>query len=87
MDDQAMRGTIADIVISAKMLMLPMIEEMDVWVNRKTDDRYYIQSIQNSAELRGVPLVAKIEFRLAPFSDVIYQIPIPEQDAWLETAC
>jgi len=87
MDDQATRGTIEDIVISAKMLMLPMIEEMDVWVNRKTDDRYYIQSIQNSAELRGVPLVAKIEFRLAPFSDVIYRIPIPEQDAWLETAC
>jgi hypothetical protein len=85
-DDQAMRGTVKDIVISGRMLMLPLIDEQDVWVSRKTDDRYYIHSIQNVAEIRGVPLVANVELRPAPFTNVIYQIPIPQQDTWLQQA-
>lgn len=87
LDDQATRGTIQDIVITGRMLMLPLIEEQDVWVSRKTDDRYYIQSIQNVAEMRGVPLVANVELRPAPYTDVIYRIPIPQQDAWLSEHC
>jgi len=87
LDDQATRGTIQDIVITGRMLMLPLIEEQDVWVSRKTDDRYYIQSIQNVAEMRGVPLVANVELRPAPYTDVIYRIPIPQQDAWLNEHC
>jgi hypothetical protein len=87
LDDQATRGTIRDIRVSARMLMLPLIEEQDVWVNRKTDDRYYIQAIQNAAEMRGVPLIANVELRPAPFTDVVYRIPIPQQDAWLSEHC
>ncbi len=86
-DDQATRGTVQDIVISGRMLMLPLINEQDVWVSRKTDDRYYIHSIQDVAEIRGVPLVANVEMRPAPFTDVIYQIPIPQQDLWLDGRC
>lgn len=87
LDDQATRGTVLDYVITARMLTLPLIESQDVWVSRKTDDRYYIQSIQNVAEIRGVPLIANAELRLAPFTDVIYRIPIPQQDAWLQEHC
>lgn len=87
LDDQAMRGTIQDIVITGRMLMLPLVDELDVWVSRKTDDRYYIQSIQDTAEIRGVPLIANVELRPAPFTDVIYNIPIPQQDAWLQQTC
>jgi hypothetical protein len=86
-DDQAVRGTILDITVSARMLMLPLVDAQDVWVSRKTDDRYYIQAIQHVAELRGVPLIANVELRPAPFSDVIYRIPIPQQDAWLQEHC
>ncbi len=86
-DDQATRGTVQDIVISGRMLMLPLINEQDIWVSRKTDDRYYIHSIQDVAEIRGVPLVANVEMRPAPFTDVIYQIPIPQQDLWLDGRC
>lgn len=82
-DDQGTRGTIQDIKISARMLMLPLISEQDVWVSRKTDDRYYVHSIQHVAEIRGVPLVATVELRPAPFSDVVYKIEIPQQDEWL----
>lgn len=86
-DDQARRGTVKDIVVTGRMLMLPLIDEQDVWVSRKTDDRYYIHSIQDVAEIRGVPLIANIEMRPAPFTDVIYEIPIPQQDAWLQEHC
>ena len=84
-DDQGMRGTIQDIKVSARMLMLPLIREQDVWVNRKTDDRYYIHSIQHTAEIRGVPLVGNVELHPAPYSDVVYKIAIPQQDDWLES--
>jgi hypothetical protein len=79
-DDQGMRGTTADIVVTGRMLMLPLIQEYDVWVNAKTDDRYYLHSIQHVAEMRGVPLIANIEARPAPFSDIAYDIPIPDQE-------
>jgi len=80
LDDQGMRGVVADIVMSARMLMLPLIQEYDVWVNLKTDDRYYIHSIQHIAEIRGVPLIANVELRPAEYSDVIYSIEIPQQE-------
>jgi hypothetical protein len=86
-DDQARRGTVKDIVVTGRMLMLPLIDEQDVWVSRKTDDRYYIHSIQHMAELRGVPLIANVELRPAPFTDVIYEIPVPQQDVWLQEHC
>jgi type III secretory pathway component EscU len=73
--------------MSGRMLMLPLIDELDVWVNRKTDDRYIIQTIRNAAELRGVPLIANVELRPAPFTDVVYNIPIPQQNAWLQQTC
>ena len=86
-DDQGVRGTVSDIVIPARMLMLPLIDENDVWVSRKTDDRYFIHRIQDVAEIRGVPLAANVELRPAAYTDVIYSIPIPDQDAWLQTHC
>lgn len=82
-DNNATRGTVSDVVVSGRMLMLPLIESNDVWVSRKTDERYYIHSIQHAAEIRGVPLVANVEMRPAPFTDVIYSIQIPQQDAWV----
>jgi hypothetical protein len=87
LDNEGMRGTVRDIVITGRMLMLPLIEEKDVWISRKTDDRYYIESIQDVAEIRGVPLVANVELRPAPYTDVIYNIAIPQQDAWLQQHC
>jgi hypothetical protein len=87
MDDQAVRGTIQDVRIKARMLMLPLIGEQDIWVSRKTDTRYYIESIQDIAEIRAVPLIAQVDLRPAPFTDVAYRIPIPQQDDWLRERC
>jgi hypothetical protein len=77
------RGTVNDVVLKARMLNTVLLGEEDVWVNLKTDDRYYVHTVQNVAERRGVPLIAKVELRPAPFTDIIYEIPIPQQLEYL----
>lgn len=72
------RGTVDDIKVRARMINTWLMGEEDVWVNLATDDRFYVHRIQNIAEIRGVPLVAKVELRPAPYTDVIYTIEIPE---------
>lgn len=78
------RGTIDDIVVKARMLMAPLMVEDDVWVNKKTDDRYFVHKIDNIAESRGVPLIADVELRPAAFSHIIYSLEIPDEIAMME---
>lgn len=78
------RNLINDIVVKADMLNLDLMGEEDVWVSAKTDDRYYVHTIQNTSEYRGVPITANVELRPAPFSSIIYTIPIPAQLVELE---
>lgn len=73
------RGTINDVVVQARMTLTDLLNEDDVWVNKATDDRYYVHKIQHVAEWRGVPLVGQVELRPIPFSSIIYDIEIPGQ--------
>lgn len=73
------RGTTNDIVVRARMVNTWMLGEEDIWVNRITDERYYIHRVQNVAEIRGVPLIANVEMRPAPFSSAAYDIELPQQ--------
>jgi hypothetical protein len=82
-DQQAMRGTIADIVVQATMLLTALLSEEDIWVNKLTDDRYYVHKITSTCEIRGVPILGQVELRPIPFTSVIYDIPIPDQLAAL----
>jgi hypothetical protein len=77
------RGVIKDVAIRAEMLMADMVSEQDVWVAKKTDDRYFVHEIQNTAEIRGTPLVAKVVLRLIPYSSILYTINIPQQLQYL----
>lgn len=77
------RGTVGDIVIKARMLAIDLLMEDDVWVNKKTDDRYYVHRIDNISEWRGVALIADVELRPVPFSSVVYAIDVPQQLAAL----
>jgi hypothetical protein len=72
---------VADIRLSAEMVAYPLVDEYDVWVNKQTDERYYIHTISNKIEIRTVPVVLSVEMRPAAYSDVIYTIPIPDQIA------
>ena len=71
------RGTINDIIVQARMIATDLLSEEDVWVSEKTDDRYYIHSVQNIAEIRGVPLLAQVEMRPIAYTSPIYTIEIP----------
>ena len=75
------RGTAADIGVRARMLNVWLLSEEDVWIQRSNDDRYYVHSVSNIAEIQGVPIVADVEMRPAPATDVVYTIPIPQQIA------
>jgi hypothetical protein len=79
------RGTTNDIRVRAMMINTWLLGEDDVWVNMVTDDRFYIHTVQNVAERRGVPLIANVEMRPAPYTDIIYDIEIPQKLVDLET--
>ncbi len=79
LDGAGRRGTVNDIVVKARMTLVDLMEEADVWVNKVTDDRYYVHEIQHVAEWRGVPLVGQVELRPIPFSSIIYDISVPQQ--------
>lgn len=77
LDGGQSRGTIDDVTIKADMLMTDLLGEDDVWVARKTDDRYYVHRVTHTAEVRGVPVSADVELRLIPYTSRIYEIPVP----------
>lgn len=67
-------------VITARFIGDPQLYSYDVWVNKTSDERYYIHTIKTLAHVRGVGICYDAELRLAPFSDVIYTIPISRVD-------
>lgn len=73
------RATVNDIIVGARMLAEPQLDEEDVWVARDTDMRWFVHTIKHIAEIRGYPLVYQVELRLAEFSNGVYQIEIPDQ--------
>lgn len=73
------RATVNDVVTPTKMLMVDLLDEEDIWVSEKTDDRYFVHEVQHTEEMRGVPIVANVSLRLVPFTHVAYAIPIPDQ--------
>lgn len=73
------RATTNDVVVTASMLMVDLMDEEDIWVSEKTDDRYFVHEVQHTEEMRGVPILANVSLRLVPFTHVAYAIPIPDQ--------
>lgn len=79
LDGGQSRGTVNDVVVTAQMLMVDLLEEEDIWVADKTDDRYFVHRVSHVEEMRGVPILANVELRLVPFTHIAYAIPIPDQ--------
>jgi hypothetical protein len=73
------RGTTCDVVVKAHMANTWMLDERDIWICKSSDDRYFIHSVKNTNEFRGVPISADVELRLAPATSPIYGIKIPDQ--------
>lgn len=77
LDDGEARGTVNDeLRVAARMLAVPQLFENDVWVDKKNDHRWYVHKIQHIAELKGIPIAARVELRFAVFTDPVYSIDI-----------
>ena len=61
---------------TARCIFYPPLETRDIWVRADNDNRYIIDNYTSIAEIRGVPLIVAAQIRLAPASDVIYNVPI-----------
>lgn len=79
LDGGQSRGTVNDIVVQARMIVPPQLGEEDIWVARRSDQRWAVHKVQNVAEIKGVAIVANVELRLMPYNDQIYTIQIPGQ--------
>jgi hypothetical protein len=79
LDGLQTRGTIQDVAVTARVVFTELLEQYDVWVSLRTDDRYFVHRVNHTLEMRGVPIVGNIELRLVPFSHVVYSVPIPDQ--------
>ena len=75
--DQA--GIIEPERTQARMLGYPHVSTYDFFADYDTGKRWVIRNVQNAAELRGQPLIYLADIRLAPFTDPIYEIPLPEE--------
>ena len=65
-----------NIVQRGRAVAYPFIDTKDVFVRGDNGERFIIRSIANLAELGGIPLVVAPELRLAPTTDIIYQVPL-----------
>jgi hypothetical protein len=80
LDGGKARGTTDDMLrVKATILAVPQLFSYDVWVDHAKDARWFIHTIQNKAEYKGVAIVYEVELRLAPYSHHIYDIEIDQQ--------
>ncbi len=63
-------------VIKGRFIGDPQLYSYDVWVDKTSGKRYYIHCVNTVSQVRGVAIIYDAELRLAPFSDVIYTVPI-----------
>jgi hypothetical protein len=75
-DDNQTRGTVDDVIVVGQFLGIPPVRSKDVWVSANSDRRYYVRSVRDTSHMMMVPITMQAELRLAPFSDIIYTIPV-----------
>jgi hypothetical protein len=67
----------APVAVPGRVLAEPQVYSLDVFVMKHSDKRYYVHPVSVAAQVRGIPVVLQVELRLAPFSDVVYSVPVP----------
>lgn len=75
--DLQVDGMVMPFNTRARFLAAPFITAYDVWVNKTSDDRYFIHPYQVVAQIRGVPLIIDAELRRIPYDDIVYRVPVP----------
>jgi hypothetical protein len=75
-------GTVQPDAVMGRCINYPMLASFDIWANTSSNERYTIRKVQNVAAIRGRPVVAQVELRLIPQTDVRYtlqdEVAVPE---------
>lgn len=69
-------GPTRPVDLRGRILGFPQVNKQDVWVDAKSDQRWFIDEVLHAAEWRGVPLIVQIKVQLAPYTDRIYNINV-----------
>lgn len=69
-------GPVRPVDLRGRTLGFPQANKEDVWVDGKSDQRWYVTEILHVAEWRGIPLVVELGLRLAPYTDTVYQVAV-----------
>ncbi len=69
-------ATSKPLVITGSCAADLLLNSRDVFVSVRSGRRWFIESVSTLAEHRGYPTKYGIEMRCAPFSDVIYKVPL-----------
>lgn len=75
------RGAVDDAVrfyTGCQFLLFPYISARDIFVEDGSDRRFRFGEISEVLSHRGVPLIGRATLELLPFSDIAYQIEVPE---------
>jgi hypothetical protein len=65
-------GPVEDQRKRARVVAYPFIQTGDIWIDGDSNERWRIRPVQTIAEVRGRPLIQKLELRMIPQTDVIY---------------
>jgi len=66
-------GHTQEIVRQVRCVAFPVLYEDDLWLDKHNGKRWVISAIQPVAEIKGVPLIYRLQLSLIPMSDVIYK--------------
>jgi hypothetical protein len=57
------------------------IHTLDVFVDAKTDERFYVRGVKVAARIRQLPIVYEVQLAVAPFTDTVYSVEVGGEDA------
>jgi hypothetical protein len=69
-------GTEKKMVTTGRFVGFPLPVQGDAFVSSGGDTRFYIHSVRELACWRQCVVIVSCELRLAPFSDILYKVPI-----------
>lgn len=67
--------------VRARVIGFPAISRHDIWINGKSDERWFIQKIEVAAAFRGVPVIYNVTMGLVPLTNSVYAIEVGGEPA------
>lgn len=75
-DEGMERGTVRPGVEVFDLYGFPTVDTRDVFVEKVSGRRWFVERVTETAKKRSYVFKVRAEFRLAPLSDAIYQVPL-----------